>query len=749
MGIFIKRPLCLFCFSFIAACLAACLYNGRYNLYLFFACLVALIVCLALSFILKMKKYGLFEAVIALFMALLAFVTSYFFIDRAEYRAKELCGEELTVEFLVLEENYSSRYSSSYDGKLISVNGEKVSVPAVLKCDYDGEYAIGDTVFTLATVETFEKEEAKIISLPSDVILCVTSTVERDQSIVYRDSSRFDVFCAGLREGVSQRFMELLDFDSAALSIALVTGDKDVIATDVIRDFRRAGLSHVLAVSGLHLAIVIGSAELLLRRLYVKKSVRCVLLSLFSFLLLMLSGFSASACRSVIMLLITYFVYLLSRESDALTSLGIAGAAILLFSPRAVGDIGFWLSFLATFGLITWLGLMTDFTRLAREKKGRAEKLFTSAFGKLLMILATSICAILSVCVVSWFVFGEISIIGPLSNLIVTPLCEVYLVFSLVVFIFGGIPFVSELFAVVATFLERLIVALSAFFSEQNFAVVSLKYRFAGIIIVVATILTLLLLILKLRYKRIILAVPAVAIASFFICLCIFNLRYDGTRATYINNGYKDSLVFTKENSAVIIDVSDGTYTPFGKAAAAASENYATEFSSVVLTHYHEKHISSLDTVLRNEMVRRVYIPVPRDDGERAIALDIGRVAEKNGVELVTYAYEEWVCLFDTMSFCVLEPTARRDSTKKIINLCVMTEGNVITYADSSWELGKNEDKTSEWVEISDTLILGSHGPTRPKGTPVHPSIYEPERVIASAGDSLGVCINFYIESEQ
>ncbi len=746
MGIFIKRPLCLFCFSFVGASLAACLYNGRYNLYLFFACLAALIICLVLSFIIKKRKYGLYEASIALFMALVAIISSYLFIERVDKKAKELCGEEISAEFVVLEIDYASSYSSLYKGKLVSVNGRDVSVAAELRCEYEGEYVVGDSVFTLASISYIENaEEGEMLTLPSDVILSVVPAVEKEQAIVYPAEGRFDVLCARLREGVRARFMSILDFDAAALSTGLVTGNKSAIDTEVIRDFSRAGLSHVLAVSGLHLAIVVGSAELLMRYLFVRKSVRCVLLSLLSFLLLMLSGFSASACRSVLMLLMTYFVFALSRESDALTSLGVAGFVIILFSPRTVGDIGFWLSFLATLGLVTWLSLMTNFARGFDKKKGRLSRFARTALGKVLAVLATSICATLSISVVSWLVFGEISVIGPVSNIVVTPLCELYLIFSLVVFVFGGIPFLRAPLSVVANIIRRIIVGLASFFSSQSFAVVSLEYEFAGVIIAVFTVLMCLLLILKLRRKQLILAVPATAIAAFLICLAVFNSVYDGTRATYINNGSKDSLVLTRENKAVIFDVSDGTYSPFYTAVSAAETNYATEFSAIVLTHYHVKHISSLDNLFRSQIVRSVYIPEPLDDDELDLANDIARSAQENGVTLVIYGYAEGIYLSDTMSFCVLEPTTRSGSTRKIVNLCIMTQGNIIAYADSSWEFVKNAERTASFVEASDVTILGSHGPARPSDKPPHPSVYVPNRVIASAADENGLVFDFYI----
>lgn len=747
MGIFFKRPLCLFCFSFIVASITACFFDGRYNLYLFLLCVAALIVCIVLSFKIKKRKYGLIEASIALFMALLAFLSSYIFIDMSDERAKELCGEEITVEFVVLEEDFVSRYSSSYEGKLISVNGEKVSIPAKLSCEYEGDYAVGDTVFTFADVSYMESHADKILDLPSDVILCIEPMVEREQAIVYKGEGRIDVLFAGLREGVKERFIKLFNFDSAALATGLVTGNKSGISTELIRDFRRSGLSHVLAVSGLHLAIVLGAFELLFRKLYVKKGIRCIILSILAFLLLTLSGFSASACRSVIMLLCTYFLYVLSRESDALTSLGVAGALIILISPRSIGDIGFWLSFLATFGLVTWLSLMNVIKARAAKKKGRFVRFLGSLWGKIFAVVTTSICATLSVSIVSWLIFGEISVIGPLANLIVTPLCEVYLIFSLVAFIFGGLPVACVAFRAAAGFINGLISSLVSFFSSQSFAVVSLGYAFAGIIISVASVAMLVLLIVKLKHKHIVLGVPAVAIVSFFVCLVVFNAAHDGTRSSYINEKGRDSLVFVKSSAAVIFDISDGTYSSFYNSILKSEEYYATEVSAVVLTHYHVKYISSLNNIFRNEMVREVYLPLPGNDDERAIAHDIARTAEKHGVLLVTYAYGEGVYISDSMGFCVLKPSSRSGSEKKIINLCVATDGSVITYADRSWELCEAADRVEAFIGASDVTLLGSHGPERPKDTPMSEYLSFSSAVVASAGDSDGLVFDFYIPS--
>jgi len=745
MGIFIKRPLCLFCFSFIGASLLGCAFGGKYNLFAFFGSLLVASLFFALSFVHEKRKFGFIEAAIALLFVALAFLSLYLSVTLEKNKATEYCGEGKTVRFLVLDKDYGSRYSSKYTGRLISVNGTDVDIPAELVSEYDGEYAIGDVVFTFGNIELLEaKEDGKIIILPSDTVLSIETTVEAEQAIVSPcDGYALSILCARIREYVSSVFLDRLGFEEAALSIGLLSGDKTRISPELIRDFRRSGISHVLAVSGLHLSLVIGAAELLLRRFYIKKPIRCIMLTVLAFFLLMLSGFSPSACRSVIMLLCVYFIYLLFRDSDALTSLGVAGFFIILISPKSVGDIGFWLSFLATFGLVTWLTLFDSARR--KKRKEKLSKIIASAFRKLVLALATTFCATISILFVTWMFFGEVSIIGLVTNLVVTPLCELYLILSIIIFLLGGLPYLSAALSFCAEFLCKAITSLSAFFSSLEGAVISLRYPFAEVIIIVMSVLLLLLLIIKLRRKILILAVPFAAIISFCVCLAVFNYTNDGLRVNYVNNGSRDSLALVEKSTAVIFDVSDGVYTPFYDSVRAAGESYATETGAVVLTHYHTKYISSLDNICRNEMVRRIYIPLPEAENEVLIAADIGRSAKENGVALVTYEYGDVVSLGEELRFLVRQPDKCSYSTKKIINFTVFYKDKMLYYADSSWEHGVDAEKVAKSIELCDAVIFGAHGPERKGKNESYPLLDYPDVIAVGAVDEGKTVVRFQI----
>ncbi len=742
MGIFIKRPLCLFCFCFIFASLLACSFSGRYALVGFFFCLGASVLLFAFSFIFKNRKYGLIEAFIALLFAAVAFLVFHLSINMPILAAENYCGEDKTVHFLVLDEDYSSRYSSRYTGKIIMVNGEETNITASFICEYEGDYTAGDYVLGFGKIIQPQREEG-FVSLPEEILLNFQPTVENEQMPVYKyDGFRLDILCARMRNYISGIFFKRLDFESASLSIGLLTGNKSFVATETVRDFRRAGLSHVLAVSGLHLSIIIGFADFALKKLRVNRSLRCILMTALSLILLALAGFSASACRSVLMLLCAYLCFMLSRDSDALTSLGIAGFVLLLLSPYSVGDIGFWLSFLATLGLVSWLSLLTDLIARLKSKKSLLSRLLLSAFGKLCVALSTTFCASATILFVSWLVFGEVSVIGLLSNIVVTPLCSLYLIVTLSVLALGAIPYLSLGLAALIKALCNIITELTSFFSSFSFAVVSLRYLFAGIIICVMTVMLAVLLVVKLKHKRIILAVPFGAIAAFCICLCVHNTVNTGYAGGYISASNRDSLVLTNGNSAVIVDASDGTYDPFYNARILAEASYATEIDAIVLTHYHARHISSLDRLCRQELVRTIYLPIPSTEDDMILASNIARSAKENGVSIITYQYGD---SFEagSLSFSVDEPLKCPYSTRKILFFSVKGDEETLVYADSSWEHTKECLKIASQIAQSDVTILGVHGPERAEERDYYVPERFPERLIVGSLEKV-VSISYF-----
>ncbi|WDP88700.1 MAG: DNA internalization-related competence protein ComEC/Rec2 [Desulfobacter sp.] len=189
---------------------------------------------------------------------------------------------------------------------------------------------------------------------------------------------------ASMRNRFRQRVLALAKerrSDAAGVLTALVTGQKEVLPRQVKEGFARAGISHLLAISGFHLSLValgfylfINGAlsrihTLSVRGLARKASGVLTLIPLSGYALF--TGFSPSTQRALVMVAAFMAALLAEREKDPLNILSLAALLILAFDPPALFSISFQLSFTAVFFIIV------GFTRVRRmgwmpEHKGVA-----------------------------------------------------------------------------------------------------------------------------------------------------------------------------------------------------------------------------------------------------------------------------------------------------------------------------------------------------------------------------------------
>lgn len=142
-----------------------------------------------------------------------------------------------------------------------------------------------------------------------------------------------------------------------AIVAAMTLGDKSGLSPDTKDYFSIAGASHVLALSGLHLGIIYAMLQLLIlggRRQWLKQSV--ILITIWGYALLV--GLAPSVVRSALMLSIFSLVSLMNRNSLSVNSLSFAAIVMLTINPLMLFDIGFQLSFMSVFCLITFMPIL-------------------------------------------------------------------------------------------------------------------------------------------------------------------------------------------------------------------------------------------------------------------------------------------------------------------------------------------------------------------------------------------------------
>ena len=218
MGIFYKRPLCLFCFCFIGTSLLAVTLGIFGKIAILAASILATALLFFLSWRIEKRKYGLIEAAICAIFISISLASSLLAIDLPLKRLEKYTAENAPIEFVVLETEYNSKYSTRYEGILLSTDKGKIGQRAYLNFSHEADYVAGDRLLLLGKIEIAESNSETI--LPSDVNLEITSTLDKDLVILKEfDGFSLSVASAKLRHRIRNIFCELLEPDSAALSL--------------------------------------------------------------------------------------------------------------------------------------------------------------------------------------------------------------------------------------------------------------------------------------------------------------------------------------------------------------------------------------------------------------------------------------------------------------------------------------------------------------------------------------------------
>jgi competence protein ComEC len=212
---------------------------------------------------------------------------------------------------------------------------------------------------------------------------------------------------------------------SAALLGGLLLGERTDLPREIDDAFRRAGVYHVLAVSGFNVAILASAVFLSLTFVGVGRRPTAVVAIAVVVGFAFVVGAQPSVVRATIMAVLVLLALLLDREASVLNSLALAAMIVLALRPGDLQDPGFQLSFAATTGLV----------------------LAPSPRGWLLAALAVSLAAQLAVLPITLSHFNQVSTVGLLANLAVVPLAGIGTVIGVVAV---ALAFISDTAAAVA-----------------------------------------------------------------------------------------------------------------------------------------------------------------------------------------------------------------------------------------------------------------------------------------------------------
>ncbi len=732
MELFRGRPMACIGTAAIAAALLGWYLTGTAKL------VPAAAACILLAAVITARVFGKISerraVTAALCLAAVACVLfrAYRYYDVKYLGSASLCDAEHDFSLVIDERLPSGGFSSRYNVCVESIDGEPSGgIRARFECSYSADFRPGDRISLRTAPIPFEKtslydsERAALgdwitmnLSVDAECDITENGSLRRPIDILRRFSSRL---AFRLADGVGG--------DEGALAAAMLLGDRSGLSDAVSRDFSRAGLSHLLALSGLHLSVIAGAVGWLLGRLRLPKIVKTPLMVVFLFIYLALTGFLISTVRAAIMLITVFRAYFSGADGDGVSSVFFAALLILSVSPWAIVDVGFVLSFSATLGITVFLPAFNNRRHRPRQKMSARARRAASFFDKAAALLLTGLSANCFTVPVIWWIFGEISIAAPISNLLIAPLAAPFLAFSIVFLPLAGIPVFGAASAFAVRLTARVMLGFCALVSDIRGAVVSLEYGFVPYIIIPAAAATAVMLTLKLRRKIFCFAPALAAAAAFAVCLITCG-DAAGTRVSFVRTGENDAIIATCRGSAIITDIGSGSYDILRASAAAADMHCASETEALILTHYHKRHIAGVERFFGREKVRSILLPYPRDAADAEILEHIYDSARRMGVKCAVYTPGDAIPCFGSITVTADAPEYIARSAQPLIAVTVRecASGKELRYIGASaWE-----STGFALNDGCDAVIFGSHGPTVKNAADAAPPVSLREAVIAS-----------------
>lgn len=258
-------------------------------------------------------------------------------------------------------------------------------------------------------------------------------------SWVFVEQKKFSLFrwADHLRERI-QKQLKKLDFSADQLGIfnALLLGQRGEVSDELLRDYTRAGAMHILAISGLHIGILLLLLNYLLKPVeYFKNGVyfKTVLMLILLWAFALVVGLSSSVVRATSMFSFVAVAMVFKSQTAVLHSLISSLFFLILYNPMFLFDVGFQMSYLAVFGIVFAQPILNGFWT---PKWGLLRKFW--------QLTTVSLAAQIAVLPLSLYYFHQFPALFILSNLLIVPCLGVILFLGLLIIVLSFLSVVPE-----------------------------------------------------------------------------------------------------------------------------------------------------------------------------------------------------------------------------------------------------------------------------------------------------------------
>lgn len=499
---------------------------------------------------------------------------------------------------------------------------------------------------------------------------------------VEKISKDIDIF--SIANNISNRVEEKIDLllneTEANLCKGLILGKTQEIEESIKENFRIVNISHILAISGLHVTYIVMLITIISQRLIGKKYGTVFLIVVLIFYMFLV-GFTPSIVRACIMGILVNLAFLVHRKNNFWNSLALSLLLILINNPYSILNIGLQLSYLATIGIV-------GFSRKIRKKidnfkflknnlvirKNNKIQTLVNKIKENLSVMFSAQILILPIMIYNFNIIGTYFII---SNLLVSVIIGTTIFLSILLVTSSFIFFpISKILSHILTILLQLLIIISNI-SKLPFSKIYIPTpSILSIILYYVMIYVLnfldnvyskesdsyyrirnLIAIFKYRIRKNRLRVKKVIIAT-FVLMIIINIIPKNLKVHFIDVGQGDStFIVTPHNKTILIDgggslnknfdVGEKTLVPY------ILDRGYTKIDYIFVSHFDFDHVGGILSILEELKVGKIIIGKQFENSENYEKMI--KIARKKKIEIIQVDKENDIVI-DEVKFNIIWP---------------------------------------------------------------------------------------------
>ncbi len=560
--------------------------------------------------LLKQRKIAFFS----LIMSSVLCASCIFYVQDTNFRTYEeyFSGNEMYVEGVICETNYYDKGNNYFIIKTNKINSGNVSIKIrVSGVEKTDRHRLYDKITLKANLYPADKLElfGETYCRPKNIPLigsCISDTVR----ITENENKPIMYYILSYRHRLFESVVDMIPNDIGGFIVGITIGEKDLMSKALTEKFNITGTSHILVVSGMHVAILSGFLYWILKRILGNR-ISSVLSILFIVVFMAFTGFTPSVIRSGCMMILSIGARMFNEKQDSLNTLGLSALVLTAIQPFSVYNVGTLFSYASVFGIL----LMNEY--VMPRLNLMAEKIKFVPIRKALLYSSTLVLLTLSAQIftfpISVLYNIEFSFISVAANFLISFLSDfVMVVGGIGVVLLSAFPFfgLTKFALGLAILASKLVIAIIYKVAELDEFYVSVTNLRNYIFVALVTLFIFLLVLSNVPSKK------KAAVFSLFIAP-LFLL------STLIESVYKASIVEFN-----VLDVGYGMCITI---------NHSGETIMLACGGEDADDISDNLEYLQTDNIKAMYLPVDNNANLVSNAFIIGR---RHNVERVITSSE-------------------------------------------------------------------------------------------------------------